>query len=109
MQQPERIAPKAQSTPMSFGGAHNTARAIPEDLLKEASRRLEVMALLAAVLWALAIYSERQHRGGRRNRIIRAVLLRETHTKGAAVHSEPWSRLHGSDGCGSRDNHALVG
>jgi len=54
MQQPERIAPKAQSTPMSFGGAHKTARAIPEDLLKEASRRLEVMALLAAVLWAVA-------------------------------------------------------
>ena len=39
---------------MSFGGAHKTARAIPEDLLKEASRRLEVMALLAAVLWAVA-------------------------------------------------------
>ena len=54
MQQPERIAPKAQSTPASFGGSHKTARAIPEDLLKEASRRLEIMALLAAVLWAVS-------------------------------------------------------
>src|SRR5882762_4182374 len=54
MPQPERIAPKAQSTPPSFGGRRKTARAIPDDLLKEASRRLEIMSLLGAVLWAVA-------------------------------------------------------
>ena len=54
MPQPELIAPKAQSTPATFGGWRTPARAIPNDLLKEASRRLEIMSLLAAVLWAVA-------------------------------------------------------
>jgi hypothetical protein len=54
MPQPELIAPKAQSTPASSAGSHKPARAIPDDLLKEASHRLEVMAILAAVLWAVA-------------------------------------------------------
>jgi serine/threonine-protein kinase len=49
----ELIAPKAQSTPVSFGGSR-PARAIPDDLLREASRRLEIMSLLAATLWAVA-------------------------------------------------------
>jgi serine/threonine-protein kinase len=53
MKQPERIAPKAQSTPLSFGGSRKSARAIPDDLLKEASHRLEIMSLLAAVLWTV--------------------------------------------------------
>jgi len=54
MPQPELIAPKAQTTPGSFGGSRKPARAIPDDLLKEASHRLEIMALLAAVLWTVA-------------------------------------------------------
>lgn len=54
MPKPELIAPKAQSTPASSTGSHRPARAIPDDLLKEASRRLEIMSLLAAVLWAVA-------------------------------------------------------
>ena len=54
MPQPELIAPKAQSTPLSFGGSRRQARAIPDDLLKEASHRLEIMSLLAAVLWTVA-------------------------------------------------------
>ncbi|MEO7501016.1 MAG: serine/threonine-protein kinase [Gemmatimonadaceae bacterium] len=54
MAQPELIAPKAQSTPASSAGLPKPARGIPDDLLKEASHRLEVMALLAAVLWAVA-------------------------------------------------------
>jgi len=54
MHHPERIAPKAQSTPLSFGGSRKAARAIPDDLLKEASRRLEIASLLAAVLWTVA-------------------------------------------------------
>jgi len=54
MPQPELIAPKAQSTPLSFGGSRKAQRALPDDLLKEASRRLEIMALLAAALWTVA-------------------------------------------------------
>jgi tRNA A-37 threonylcarbamoyl transferase component Bud32 len=53
MHNPELIAPKAQSTPLSSGGSRKAPRAIPDDLLREASRRLEIMALLAAVLWAV--------------------------------------------------------
>jgi serine/threonine-protein kinase len=53
MPQHELIAPKAQSTPLSFGGSRKAARAIPDDLLKEASRRLEIMSLLAAGLWTV--------------------------------------------------------
>src|SRR6185503_10162284 len=54
MPKPELIAPKAQSTPASHTGFHSPSRAIPDDLLKEASRRLEIMSLLAAVLWSVA-------------------------------------------------------
>ncbi len=51
---PELIAPKAQSTPPSFGGRRKLPRAIPNDLLKEAARRLEITSLLAAALWVVA-------------------------------------------------------
>jgi serine/threonine-protein kinase len=54
MAQPDRrIAPRAPTTPQSFGGSVKTPRAIPEDLLREASHRLEIMSLLAAVLWTV--------------------------------------------------------
>src|SRR5258708_1654284 len=48
MPKPELIAPKAPSTPVSFGGSRKSSREIPKDLLKEVSHRLDVMALLAA-------------------------------------------------------------
>ena len=51
---PELIAPRGQSTPLTFGGSHKSTREIPKDLLKEASRRLEIMALLGAVLWTVS-------------------------------------------------------
>ena len=54
MHQRDLIAPKAPSTPLSFGGSRKAERELPDDLLKEASRRLEIMSLLAAVLWAVA-------------------------------------------------------
>jgi tRNA A-37 threonylcarbamoyl transferase component Bud32 len=53
MAQPELIAPKAQSTPLSVGGSRKAPREIPDDILREASRRLEIMSLLAAVLWTV--------------------------------------------------------
>lgn len=47
------IAPEAQSTPVTAGGSRRTPD-VPQDLLKEASRRLAIMSLLAAIMWALA-------------------------------------------------------
>jgi serine/threonine-protein kinase len=51
MRQPALIAPKAQSTPRSFGGSGGPARATPNDLLKQAARRLKIMSLLATAIW----------------------------------------------------------
>src|SRR5512141_3343024 len=48
------IAPKAENTPLSYGGSRKTKREIPDDLLKEASNRLAVMSLLGAVLWVVS-------------------------------------------------------
>lgn len=47
------IAPEQQSTPPSSGGLRHEPRAIPNDLLKEASYRLGIASLLAAALWTL--------------------------------------------------------
>src|SRR5687768_234283 len=49
--QRELIAPKAPTTPVSFGGSRRTERATPNDLLKQAARRLEIMSLLATAIW----------------------------------------------------------
>ena len=54
MTQPELIAPRAQSTPRSVGGSRRPARATPDDLLKQASRRLEIMSLLATAIWTVS-------------------------------------------------------
>jgi eukaryotic-like serine/threonine-protein kinase len=49
---PRRIAPPPRSTSadLTLGGSR---KRLPEDLLREASRRLGIMSLLAAVLWLL--------------------------------------------------------
>ena len=52
MAHPELIQPQPTSTPGSLGRAGD--RAIPADLLREASQRLAIMALLAAILWIVA-------------------------------------------------------
>ena len=41
----ELIAPKAESTPLSYSSSHKKKREIPDDLLREASNRLAVMSL----------------------------------------------------------------
>ena len=51
MPKPELIAPKASTTPRSFGGSSGRERATPNDLLKQAARRLKIMSLLATAIW----------------------------------------------------------
>jgi serine/threonine-protein kinase len=46
-------APRA-STPAELGTSRGYRRAIPDDLLREASRRLGIMSLLAATLWIVS-------------------------------------------------------
>ena len=50
----ELIAPRPQSTPPGTGGFDQPSRAVPTDLLREASERLGTMSLLTAVLWTVA-------------------------------------------------------
>jgi eukaryotic-like serine/threonine-protein kinase len=51
---PKLIAPPADSTPADRAARRNkTPRAIPDDLLREASARLGIMSLVAAGLWIL--------------------------------------------------------
>ena len=47
------IGPQPRSTPADPGLTPGAARALPTDLLREASQRLGVIALLGGVLWAL--------------------------------------------------------
>src|SRR5688572_632006 len=54
MHERELIAPKGQTTPFSFSGSRKAERELPVDLLKEASRRLEIISLLAAAIWTVA-------------------------------------------------------
>ena len=54
MPQPELIAPKAPTTPRSFGASRGLERATPSDLLKQAARRLEIMSLLATAIWTVS-------------------------------------------------------
>src|SRR5690242_2472255 len=47
------IGPVRRTTPAEPGRTRGRRRALPEDLLREASRRLGVASLLGAVLWTL--------------------------------------------------------
>jgi tRNA A-37 threonylcarbamoyl transferase component Bud32 len=50
---PQLIGPVPPSTPREFRRRFGERRTIPNDLLREASRRLSVIALLGAMLWAI--------------------------------------------------------
>ena len=50
MSNPRLVAPPARNTPASLG----TRSALPDDLLREASRRLGIISLLGATLWLVA-------------------------------------------------------
>jgi hypothetical protein len=50
--EPKLIArPAPESTPAALKGTRGRSRDLPPDLLRQASRRLEIMALVAAALW----------------------------------------------------------
>ncbi len=51
MAQPDLIQPVPQTTPASGALSRTRERAIPADLLREASGRIGIMALLASALW----------------------------------------------------------
>jgi serine/threonine-protein kinase len=53
MPAPHLIGPPVGSTPAALKASWRGGRALPEDLLREASRRLGIMAMLAAVLWVV--------------------------------------------------------
>jgi hypothetical protein len=51
---PRLVGPPPRSTtPAEPAGARRRPRAIPDDLLRDASRRLGILSLLGAVLWAV--------------------------------------------------------
>ncbi len=52
------IGPLIRSTPAGLKRALGHPRALPNDLLREASRRLGITALLVAVLWTLATIAD---------------------------------------------------
>ena len=54
MPAPKLIGRLARDLPSEPRTGAGTARRLPEDLLRQASRRVEIMALVAAVLWILA-------------------------------------------------------
>src|SRR5262245_11985274 len=53
MSKPRLIGPLLRGTTPAPGTGGGTPRRIPDDLLRQVSRRLEVMALIAAALWCL--------------------------------------------------------
>jgi eukaryotic-like serine/threonine-protein kinase len=53
------IAPVPDRTPAASGVSANRASSLPYDLLQEASRRLEIMCLLAVALWTLGTALDR--------------------------------------------------
>ena len=53
MPSPHLIAPPPDSTPAGVRNSRGRHRALPPDLLREASRRLGIVALLGAVLWTV--------------------------------------------------------
>src|SRR5687768_8721149 len=48
---PRRICPPLGSTPAGLTPGGSVRRRLPDDLVRQASRRLEAMALLGVVLW----------------------------------------------------------
>src|SRR6478752_6877850 len=53
MQNPKLIRPPTDVTPAAAVAARGRPRALPDDLLREASARLGIMSLVAAGLWVV--------------------------------------------------------
>ncbi len=54
MPDPDLIGPPPGTTPAELAASRGRRRALPDDLIREASRRLGVMSLLAAIIWVVA-------------------------------------------------------
>jgi len=59
---PHVIGPEPGTTPATISGAARSHRALPDDLLREASRRLGIFSLTGAVLWVLGPLLDRLSR-----------------------------------------------
>src|SRR6266850_6125838 len=59
MRDTQLVGPVAGATPEDSGVSQDRVRSLPYDLLKEASRRLEIMSLVAASLWTLGTLGDR--------------------------------------------------
>ena len=59
MSNPRLISPGSASTPADSGISQDRVYSLPYDLLKEASRRLKIMSLIAAALWVLGTVGDR--------------------------------------------------
>ncbi|MBI3477901.1 MAG: serine/threonine protein kinase [Acidobacteria bacterium] len=59
MPDPQLIGPVPEATPADPSLTRNRISQVPYDVLKEASKRLEIMSLLAAVLWLLATTADK--------------------------------------------------
>ena len=59
MSNSQLIGPVPESTPAGAGVSRGHAYSLPYDLLKDASKRLEIMALLAAALWTVGTLGDR--------------------------------------------------
>jgi tRNA A-37 threonylcarbamoyl transferase component Bud32 len=59
MTDPQFVGPVPDPTPADSGLTRDRVRDLPYDVLKDASKRLEIMSLLAAVLWVLAVAGDR--------------------------------------------------
>ncbi len=53
MDVPRRIVPPPRTTPAGLSSSPRHPRELPEDLLRDASRRLSIIALMSAALWVL--------------------------------------------------------
>ena len=58
MPDPRLIGPPPRSTPAELKKTAGRRRALPDDLLREASRRLKITALLLGALWVLATVAD---------------------------------------------------
>ena len=59
MTDPQLIVPGSGSAPVDSDLPGDRVRSLPYDLLKESSRRLEIMSLIAASLWVLGTIGDR--------------------------------------------------
>jgi hypothetical protein len=83
MRDTQLVGPVAGATPADSGVSQDRVRSLPYDLLKEASRRLEIMSLVAASLWTLGTLGDR------------IALLAMTHGDRRWLHWQPTDAISG--------------